>query len=175
MRAGSSSPAWTRRPPENEESPTMTRSLPVLAASFAFVALGPAIVFVDDAHAAREVRNTTKTSVNRNTNQNRNLNVNSNSNVNVNANRNVNVNTNRHIDVDVDVDRGYNPFATAVAVTAGVAVTAAIVGSITRTLPPSGCQPVLVGDILYQQCGPTWYQPQYAGPNVQYVVVVAPR
>jgi hypothetical protein len=147
----------------------------VLAASFAFVALGPAIVFVDDAHAAREVRNTTKTSVNRNTNQNRNLNVNSNSNVNVNANRNVNVNSNRHIDVDVDVDRGYNPFATAVAVTAGVAVTAAIVGSITRTLPPSGCQPVLVGDILYQQCGPTWYQPQYAGPNVQYVVVVAPR
>ena len=163
----------------------MTRSLPVLAASFAFVALGPAIVFVDDAHAAREVRNTTKTSVNRNTNtnanrnlnvnQNSNVNVNANRNVNVNANRNVNVNTNRHIDVDVDVDRGYNPFATAVAVTAGVAVTAAIVGSITRTLPPSGCQPVLVGDILYQQCGPTWYQPQYAGPNVQYVVVVAPR
>lgn len=153
----------------------MTRSLPVLAASFAFVALGPAVVFVDDAHAAREVRNTTKTSVNRNTNQNRNLNVNSNSNVNVNSNRNVNVNSNRHIDVDVDVDRGYNPFATAVAVTAGVAVTAAIVGSITRTLPPSGCQTVLVGDILYHQCGPTWYQPQYAGPNVQYVVVTAPR
>jgi hypothetical protein len=96
----------------------MTRSLPVLAASFAFGALGPAVVFVDDAHAAREVRNTTKTGVNWNTNQNRNLHVNSNSNVNVNANRNVNVNANRHVDIDVDVDRGYNPFATAVVVTA---------------------------------------------------------
>ena len=62
----------------------------------------------------------------------------SNTNVNVNEvnkNTNVNVNTNRHVDVDVDVDRGWHPVATV----AAVAVTAAVIGSVVNTLPPSGC------------------------------------
>lgn len=151
----------------------MTRPLIALAASVtAAVALGPAAVVFTDAHAAREVRNTTRTSVN--ANANRNTNVNRNVNANRNVNHNVNVNQNRRVDIDVDVDRGYHPVATAMAVTAGVAVTAAIVGSVTRTLP-SGCVPVTVGTIMYQQCGPNWYQPQYAGTTVQYVVVNPPR
>ena len=59
----------------------------------------------------------------------------------------------------------YNPFAIAVAVTAGVAVTSAVIGSMTRTLPPA-CVPVLYGTMRYQQCGTVWYQPSYVGTTV---------
>jgi hypothetical protein len=123
----------------------------------------------------RQVKGNTRTSVNKNTNvnsnRNTNTNVNKNTNVNVNSNKNVNVNTNRHVDVDVDVDRGFHP----VAAVATVALTAAVIGSMTPSLPPSGCVPVMVGNVMYQQCGPNWYQPQYVGTSVQYMVVVAPR
>jgi len=105
----------------------------------------------------RTVQNNTRTSVNKNTN--------------VNSNRNVNVNSNRHVDVDVDVDRGFHP----VAAIATVAVTAAVIGSMTPSLPPSGCVPVMVGNVTYQQCGPNWYQPQYVGTSMQYVVVAPLR
>jgi len=117
----------------------------------------------------RTVQNNTRTSVNKNTN----VNSNRNTNVNVNSNKstNVNVNANRHVDVDVDVDRGFHP----VAAVATVAVTAAVIGSMTPSLPPSGCVPVMVGNVLYQQCGPNWYQPQYVGTSVQYVVVAPLR
>lgn len=117
----------------------------------------------------RTVRNDTRTSVNKNTN----VNSNRNNNVNVNSNRNtnVNVNSNRHVDIDVDVDRGFHP----VAAIATVAVTAAVIGSMTPSLPPSGCVPVMVGNVTYQQCGPNWYQPQYVGTSVQYVVVAPLR
>jgi hypothetical protein len=87
--------------------------------------------------------------------------------------RNVNVNRN----VNVDVDRrgwGYHPVATGVAVGATAAVTAAVIGSVVYSLPPS-CSSVVVNGISYQQCGSTWYQPQYAGSNVTYVVVNPPR
>jgi len=109
----------------------------------------------------RTVQNNTRTSVNKNTNVN----------VNSNKNTNVNVNSNRHVDVDVDVDRGFHP----VAAVATVAVTAAVIGSMTPSLPPSGCVPVMVGNVMYQQCGPNWYQPQYVGTSVQYVVVAPLR
>lgn len=130
-----------------------------------------------DALAGREVKNNTRTSVNKNSNTNRNTNVNRNTNTNVNRNtnvnvdRNVNVNTHRNVDIDVDVDRGWNPVATV----AAVAVTAAVVGSVVHSLPPSGCYPVQIGPTLYQQCGSYWYQPQYYGTSVQYVVVNPPR
>ena len=124
------------------------------------------------AHAGRQANNTTRTSVNKNVNAN--ANVNKNVNVNSNANRNVNVNSNRHVDVDVDVDRDYHPVGTALAVGATVAVTTAIIGSTVNALPPA-CVPVQVGNILYQQCGSTWYQPQYVGSSVQYVVVTPVR
>ncbi len=124
-----------------------------------------------DAHADknRQVKNNTRTSVNKNTNVNNNRNTNVN--VNSNKNTNVNVNSNRHVDVDVDVDRGWHPVATV----ATVAVTAAVIGSVVNTLPPSGCYPVQIGPTLYQQCGSYWYQPQYYGTTVQYVVVNPPR
>ena len=59
----------------------------------------------------------------------------------------------------------------AAAVTVGV--TAAVVGSMVATLPPS-CSAAVIGGTTYEQCGATWYQPQYIGTQVQYVVVPAP-
>jgi hypothetical protein len=90
-----------------------------------------------------------------------------------------NVNVNKNVNIDVDADRrgccnngwdnDYHPIATAAAVTATVAVTSAIVGSIVNA-PPPGCVPVNYGGMIYQQCGGVWYQPQ--GP--QFVVVNPP-
>jgi hypothetical protein len=110
-------------------------------------------------HANRDVRanNVRSTSVN---------NV-SNRNTNINANRNVNVNVDNHRGSGWDND--YHPVATAAAVTATVAVTAAVVGSMVRTVP-AGCVPVNYGGMIYQQCGSTWYQPQ----GTQYIVINPP-
>lgn len=89
-----------------------------------------------------------------------------------------NVNVNKNVNVNVDNNRGccnngwdndYHPVATAAAVTATVAVTSAIVGSIVNA-PPPGCVPVNYGGYVYQQCGSTWYQPQ----GTQYVVIAPP-
>jgi hypothetical protein len=90
-----------------------------------------------------------------------------------------NVNVNRNVNVDVDVDRrgccnngwdnDYHPVATAAAVTATVAVTSAVIGSIVNA-PPPGCVPVNYGGYVYQQCGSTWYRPQ----GTQYVVIAPP-
>jgi hypothetical protein len=67
-------------------------------------------------------------------------------------------------------DRYWNhPVATGMA----IATTAAVIGSVIYSLPPS-CTKVYVDGVTYQQCGSTWYRPQYAGTSVQYVVVAAP-
>ena len=87
---------------------------------------------------------------------------------NVNINRNVNVTVEGHGGC-CGWDNDYHPVATAVAVTAAVAVTSAVVGSMVRTVP-TGCVPVNYGVLIYQQCGATWYQPQ----GTQYVVVNPP-
>lgn len=90
-------------------------------------------------------------------------------NVNVNKNVNVNVDNNRGGCCHNGWDNDYHPIATAAAVTATVAVTSAIVGSIVNA-PPPGCVPVNYGGYIYQQCGSTWYQPQ----GTQYVVIAPP-
>ena len=61
------------------------------------------------------------------------------------------------------------------AVAAGVAVgaTAAAIGSVAYALP-AGCSSVVVNGIVYQQCGSTWYQPQYYGNSMSYTVVARP-
>jgi hypothetical protein len=64
--------------------------------------------------------------------------------------------------------------ATAAAVTATTMVTAAVVGSIVRSIP-SGCSTVVVNGFAYQQCGNAWYQPQISGGSTTYVVVNPPR
>lgn len=119
--------------------------------------------------------------VNRNASQNvnRNANINQNTNINRNTNINSNTNINRDVNVNVDVhDDHWNnwddhPFATAAAVTAGVAVTSAVIGSIVYSVPPS-CTTVIANGVSYTQCGSTWYQPRYSGTTVQYVVVSPP-
>ncbi|MBV6826338.1 hypothetical protein [Pseudomonas sp. PD9R] len=98
-----------------------------------------------------------------------------------NSNRNVNINSNRDVDIDVDgngrygYDDHYHPLAAAAAVTATVAVTAAVVGSImTPAQMPAECVQVIQYNTAYLQCGSTWYQPQYQGSDVTYIVVNAP-
>lgn len=89
---------------------------------------------------------------------------------NVNVNKNVNVNVEGHGGCcNNGWDNDYHPVATAAAVTATVAVTSAIVGSMVRTVP-AGCVPVNYAGMVYQQCGSTWYQPQ----GGQYVVINPP-
>ena len=88
---------------------------------------------------------------------------------NVNVDRDVNVNVEGHRGCCGGWDNDYHPVATAAAVSAGVAVTSAVVGSMVRSVPPS-CVPVNYGGMVYQQCGSTWYQPQ----GSQYVVVNPP-
>ena len=136
---------------------------------------------------AREVRGGARTSVNAGGNRNvsaggnRNANVDRNYNSNSNVNRNTNVNVNRNIDVNTDNNWNhgmggccYHPVATAAAVTTAAVVTAAVVGSVVNSVPSSGCQSVVVNGMGYTQCGATWYQPQYAGTQVTYVVVNQP-
>ena len=114
-----------------------------------------------NAHADKRTNEVRNTSVN-------NVNVNNNNNVNVNKNVNVNVQGNSGC-CNNGWDNDYHPLATAAAVTATVAVTSAVIGSMVNTVPPS-CVPVNYGGMVYQQCGTTWYQAQ--GP--QYIVVNPP-
>ena len=131
------------------------------------IALAAALVVVAvPSHAARNVR----------------ASGNKNVNVNKNVNRNTNVNVNRNVDVDVHHHGGYygggccyhGGVGTAMAITATAMVTAAVIGSVVNTLPPS-CTMVMMNGFAYQQCGSTWYQPQIAGSSTTYVVINAPR
>jgi hypothetical protein len=157
----------------------MTRMSRQLLATVVALALSVSATLAQSRGGAAGARGTSRSSVNRSANVNRNQNVNVNRNVNVNQN----VNVNR--DVDVNVHGGYyrggyssgccyNPVAAAVAVTAATAVTAAAIGSMVNTLPPA-CSAVMAGGVTYQQCGSTWYQPQFVGTSSTYVVVAAPR
>jgi hypothetical protein len=99
---------------------------------------------------------------------------------NANVNRNVNANVNRNVNVDVDhhyhrggYGYGGYPVARAVGATAAVAVTAAAIGSMVYSLPPS-CQTVVTSGVTYHQCGSSWYQPRYSGTQTTYVVVDPP-
>jgi hypothetical protein len=112
---------------------------------------------VDNSRADARSNNVRATSVN-----------NVNNSVNVNKNVNVNVNSNGGC-CHNGWDNDYHPVATAAAVTATVAVTSAVVGSMVHAVP-AGCVPVNYGGMIYQQCGSTWYQPQ----GSQFIVVNAP-
>ena len=116
--------------------------------------------------------------VNTNTNVNRNVNVNNNVDVNRNVNVNTNVNVNRNVNVNTNVNHygyGYggagccyygHPAYTAAAIVA----TAVVVGSIVNSLP-AGCTTIYRNGFAYQQCGSTWYQPQFSGSSTTYIVV----
>jgi hypothetical protein len=61
-----------------------------------------------------------------------------------------------------------------VAAAAAVVATAAVVGSIVASIPPS-CTTVIVNGLSYRQCGSTWYQPQISGSSTTYIVVNQPH
>jgi len=111
-------------------------------------------------------------------NLNRGANANVNRSGNFNGNRNINANVNRNVNIDVD-NRwdggccGYHPVAAGVAFGAAAAVTAAAIGSMAYTLPPA-CVTRVYPAGTYYSCGGTWYQPQYSGSQVTYVVVNNP-
>jgi hypothetical protein len=77
-----------------------------------------------------------------------------------------------HHDDDHYHDDGWYANPVAVGVADGV-TTAVVVGATVASLPPS-CSSIVVNGIAYQHCGPNWYQPQYVGTQVQYIVVTAP-
>jgi hypothetical protein len=141
-------------------------AVPVLVVAVMALALAPVQA------QRKNARNTTKTSLN----QDRNTTVNVNRNANVNVNRNTNVNVNRNVNVNVNVNNRYGYYdhgPTVGGVIAATVVTAAVIGAIVHTLPPS-CTTLVVNGLAYQNCGGTYYQPQYHGSSVSYVVVVHP-
>jgi hypothetical protein len=90
-------------------------------------------------------------------------------------------NTNVVNNVNVDVDRGWDyghpvargaAFGVAAATTA--AITTAAIGSRAYALPPA-CAPYPYGGYSYYSCGGVYYQPQYQGDSVVYVVVNQPH
>ena len=124
--------------------------------------------------ARSSVSRSSSASVNRNVDVNRNVNANRN----VDVNRNVGVNRNIDVDRDIDVDPryggGYGCCYHPVARTAAAVTTAAVIGSMVYSLP-SSCQEVSVNGLTYQQCGSSWYQPQFSGSSVTYIVVNPPQ
>lgn len=144
---------------------------------------------------AREVRGHARANVNRPVNVNRgahvnnrvnvnnsrhtNINRNNNINRNTNINHNTNVNVNRHVDVHNDYHGGYyHDHDDGIGVGGAIAIGVAgmVVGSmITAAALPPSCSMVAINGITYQQCGNTWYQPQYSGSQVNYIVVNPPR
>lgn len=89
---------------------------------------------------------------------------------------NVNVGNNVNIDVDHGWDNNgwdYHPVARGVAFGTAAAVTSAVVGSMIYSLPPS-CSNRVYGGVTYSYCNGAWYQPQYSGSQVTYVVVNQP-
>lgn len=93
---------------------------------------------------------------------------------------NVNVRSGNNVNVNVDNDHGwgywndnYHPVATGMAVGTAAAITSAAIGSMMYSLPPA-CSPRPYSGMTYYYCGGAWYQPQYQGDQVVYVVVNAP-
>jgi len=67
-------------------------------------------------------------------------------------------------------DDWYHPWATAAVIGA---TTATAIGTQVAEVPPD-CVSVVASGVAYQHCGNTWYQPQYVGNDMRFVVVPAP-
>lgn len=65
------------------------------------------------------------------------------------------------------------PVAGAVVAGAAMTATALAVGTVVSS-QPSGCGEQTVGGLTYLNCDGTWFQPQYQGGQVVYVVVAPP-
>lgn len=148
-------------------------TVPLLAVSLLALAVAPV-------GAARPAaRNTTRTSIQHNSGGRSNVNANRNTSVNANRNTNVNVNRNTNVNVNVNNNRGYygggyyHSGPSVAGVVAATVATAIVVGAIVNTLPPN-CSTLMMNGLTYQNCGGSYYQPQYQGSSVTYVVVNHP-
>jgi hypothetical protein len=99
---------------------------------------------------------------------------------NVNSDTNVNVNNStNYYGGDYGWGDGGAWGAAAVGAVTGAAVGAAVAssapayGTVVYAVP-SGCAPVAVGGVTYQNCGGVYYQPSYQGSTLVYQVVPAP-
>lgn len=75
---------------------------------------------------------------------------------------------------DDNDDGFFEVMGKAAAVTAGVGITAAVIGEIFDD-EPSDCQQSVSNNQTYLYCNGVWYQPVMAGSNMQYVVIEDPR
>ncbi|HKH92600.1 MAG TPA: hypothetical protein VKA54_12390, partial [Gemmatimonadaceae bacterium] len=103
-------------------------------------------------------------------------NVSGNRNINnISGNRDINnISGNRNWNTDIDVDNGWGgAWGVGAGVVAGAAITAAAIGSVVYTLPPS-CSTNWVNNVAYQSCGGVWYEPSFSGSSVSYTVVDQP-
>ena len=103
-------------------------------------------------------------------------------------NRPGNIINNRPIDVgDVNVVGGggyygnnwdgccyYGGWGAAAAGFAAGTIASTAIGSTVYELPSTTCTSTVVNGITYQQCGSTWYKPEFTGTTVSYVVVSPP-
>ena len=99
-----------------------------------------------------------------------------------------NVINNRPVNVaDVDVNGGWggygdwndgccfnHPVAAAAAIGTAAAITSAAIGSVVYSLP-SSCSTTTINGFTYENCDGTWYQPQFVGTDMTYVVVSPPQ
>lgn len=98
-------------------------------------------------------------------------------NINTGNRNNINIDRDGIRNINTDVDRGWYPgygygYGYGAAAAAGAIVGAAI-GSTIYALPPSCVSSVYTG-YTYYHCGDVWYQAQYQGDDVVYVVVEQP-
>jgi hypothetical protein len=163
-------------------SATATLMLVTTSSAMAYATRGTTRTSVNSTSVHRSA-SASSTSVNRSASAssasvNRSASVSSTSVNTANVNRNVNVNsTTVNVNKNVNVNTGccYNNVGTAGAVAAGVAA-GIVVGSViaASALPPK-CSAVIANGVTYQNCGGAWYQPQYAGSQVTYIVVNPPK
>ena len=160
------------------------RRLVACVAMFAVLPLGITVWAQRGSRGAARsnVSRPSSSNVNRSVSRDVDANRSANRDVDRNVNRDVNANrsVNRNIDVDRDVDidsrygGGYGCCYHPVARTAAAVTTAAVIGSMVYSLP-SSCSEVSVNGVTYQQCGSSWYQPQFSGSSVTYIVVNPPQ
>ncbi|WP_223422810.1 hypothetical protein [Tateyamaria pelophila] len=102
-----------------------------------------------------------------------NVSVNNHVDRNINRNDNTNVNINRNVDVNVDARHNYGYYDNNdVARAIGAGLVAGVV--VTSIANRSDCQNQLIGATTYLLCDGIWYQPQYSGSDVTYLVVDKP-
>ena len=101
---------------------------------------------------------------------------------NISGGGNVNIDRDGITNINNDVDWGWHSgygygwgygAAAAAGAVVGAAVTSAVIGSTVYALPPS-CVSSLYSGLTYYNCNDVWYQAQFVGDEVTYIVVEKP-